>query len=736
MPARYSIFSTTLVPYRPVLWLAQPVYGRYNQLRNLLQNRFETDAQAKHYIDLLAEPQIPQPADQARLEARWFTDAFRSGTPLSALPPDERARVSQLLDVRLAAIRHFADELEQSPSGETRQLATLLRLAVEVPGPECVMVNGDQTVLVLWGFDSDRSRQDRFRISQYLSHQATTVRPVSESVTYTDSSPMPPTADQTQTRWQWWRFWTWRFRWNRFGWHLNPAGPDVPGIGSGNRGCGCLGLLLGLLMLGLLAFLLYWFWPAQWGRIGWTPAPLPVSPHLPDRPGVIPPPDSSQIIADPTDSLHRPIVGNRLNVFLKKQANLSAFVDSLKKRYPANDWRVVSYDTVYNALQFELPAQQRTMWRERLEKMHQVYVVFDEQLFQTSSRPTDPAFQNARESWYFGVIRAYEAWDITRGSPDVTVAVLDGGFDTGHPDLQQLFVRPRNTVENGPSVNAKSPAGGRHGTHVAGTVAGRADNQSGGAGIAPNCRVMPVQVGAETVSSLAVVYGIQYAIQNGAQIISMSLGSSIPPDVVARLKAMSDAERTQWLQQFQKTSRYQDEKALFGKLFGEAARNNIIVVKATGNDGLPADFDPMNTTPYTINVAAAEPPSNGGTRLADFSNYGSLATVTAPGVQIYNAIPGGGYDYLDGTSMATPIVAGGVALIRSVRPDLSPVQIRSLLVDTGIPFVNNVRPVGPMIQLDKALLACQRLPHDACTSTTDSLRRELRKLRDQFAARQ
>lgn len=738
MPARYQIFSTNLLPYRPVLWLAQPVYGRYNQLRNLLQSYFVTDPQATHYLNLLAEPQIPQPADQARIEGRWFTDAFRSGTPLSALPADERTRVSQLLESRLAAIRRLADELEQTSADETRQLATLLRLAIEVPGPECVMVNGDQTVLVLWGFDSDRSRQDRFRISQYLSHQVTTssassvfAPSVSNDATEAPIASTVPILDRDNKRWRWWMFWRWRFGWPRFGQTVDPS----VGPGATGGGCGCLGLLLGLLLLALLVGLLYWFWPASWGRIVWMPGSGPVSPYLPDRPGVVPPIDSSQIITDPTDSLRRPIVGNRLNVFLKKEANMSAFVDKLKQQYPATDWEVVSYDTVYNALQVQFPVDQRDVWRERLQKMTEVYVVFDEQLFSTSARPNDPAFSDARKSWYFGAVHAYQAWDITRGSPDVIVAVLDGGFDTNHPDLQNLFVKPRNTLADEPTVNADSPEGGRHGTHVAATIAGHADNQSGASGIAPNCRIIPIQVGDEMISSLALVYGVQYAIQNGAQIISMSLGSAIPPDVIARLKAMSADQQAEWLSAFQQTPQYQAEKALFAKLFGEAVRNNIVVVKATGNDGLPADFDPINTTPYTINVAAAGTPNaSGATPLADFSNYGPLATVTAPGVRIFNAVAGGSYDYLDGTSMATPIVAGGVALIRSVRPDLSPAQIRSVLIDTGIPFVNNVRPVGPMIQLDKALLACRELPQDACAITADSLRRELSKLRAQLPA--
>ncbi len=734
MPARYQLFSTHLTAYRPVLWLAQPVHSRYGQLRGLLQNRFGTGPDAGHYGQLLAEPQIPPTTDQARVEGRWFTDAFRSGTPLSALPADERARVSQLLEGRLTAIRQFADELEREPAGETRQLATLLRLAIEVPGPEFVLVNGDQIVLVLWGFDSDRSRQDRFRISQYLSHQATTA-PAPVPLNPAEIGAVPPglSTENTKSGRRWWAFWTWRLGASRSaGWGLRRNTILTSGPGSG---FGCWGFLLGLCLLALLGALLYGFWPSRWGHVAWVPGPAPVSPYLPDRPRIIPPLDSTQIITNPTDSLRRPIVGNKLNVFLKKDTNLSAFVDTLKQKYPATDWQVVSYDTVYKALQIQFPMDQRETWRQRLQTMQAVYVVFDEQLFTTRARPSDPDFADIQKSWYFGAIRAYQAWDITRGSSAVTVAVLDGGFDTDHPELANLFVHPRNTVDNQPVVSAGGAVGGRHGTHAAGPVAGQAENGSGSSGIAPNCRVMPVQVGTDAVSSLALVYGIQYAIQNGVQVISLSLGSAVPPALLTRLRTLPDDERDRWLQAFRNSAPYEAENVLFTKLFGEANRNNIVVVKATGNDGLPAGFDPMNANPYTINVAAVGPVAvNGPVALANFSNYGTLATVAAPGVRIYNAVPGGGYDYLDGTSMATPIVAGSVALMRSLRPDLTPVQIRTILVETGLPLTPAERPAGPLIQLDKALLACRNQPGDPCARLTDSLRRELSKVRSPLPA--
>ncbi|ADB42436.1 S8 family serine peptidase [Spirosoma linguale] len=736
MPARYPIFSTYLTAYRPVMWLAQPVHSRYAQLRDLLRNRLGAAS-----ADLLAEPFIPAPADLVRTEARWFSEAFRQGTPLPDLPAAERLRVSQLLDTQLTAARELAHELEQSPQTETQQMGTLLRLAIEVPGPECVLTNGDSIVLVLWGFDSDRSRQERFRVSQYLKHQL----PV--STTPNPANPNPPTVPvnalnnevttntDTAIRRSWWSWFSW---WPRWGWTSAPVGPAGPVGPTGPGGCGCL--LAGLLGLLLLFALLYWFWPTAWpswlpGHPGSPETGRSISPNLPDRgAGQLPPVDTTQIINDPTDSLKRPVVGNRLNVFLKKEADLVKFADKLKKDYPTDEVHVVAFDTIYKAIQVEFPANQREVWRQRLEKMPEVYVVFDEHLFQASAVPNDPALIDHKKGWYFSAIRAFDAWNITRGLPEVIVAVLDDGFDTHHPELTGQLVQPRNVPAGNNEVNTKSVTGGLHGTHVAGTVAGFANNGEGSSGIAPGCRVMSIQVSdVGGIRSLALVFGIQYAIQHGAQIISLSLGSALPPPVVARLKTMPESEQESWARAYQQTRGYQSEQRLWNQLFGEATRNGIVVVKAAGNDGLPAKFDPMNTTPYTINVsAAALPGANGQIRLATFSNYGSATTLTAPGEQIYNAVAGGGYDFLDGTSMATPIVAGGVALIKSIRPDLSPTQIREVLVQTGIPFVNNVHPVGPMIQLDKALMASRQLPRDACATMTDSLRREIQRLKRQL----
>ena len=129
----------------------------------------------------------------------------------------------------------------------------------------------------------------------------------------------------------------------------------------------------------------------------------------------------------------------------------------------------------------------------------------------------------------------------------------------------------------------------------------------------------------------------------------------------------------------------------------------MTLVIAAGNDNVMSGLDPMKRNEQTLIVSAVDK----SIRKADFSNYGfysnlpyCYSTISAPGVDIYNAVPGNSYDALQGTSMASPVVAGAVALLKSVNKDLTPAQIIEILQSTGVE-IND--PIGNMIQLDKAL---------------------------------
>ncbi|GEL78204.1 S8 family peptidase [Tenuibacillus multivorans] len=224
----------------------------------------------------------------------------------------------------------------------------------------------------------------------------------------------------------------------------------------------------------------------------------------------------------------------------------------------------------------------------------------------------------------------------------VKVAILDTGIDRTHDDLD---------VDGGYSVFGDSPYndGNGHGTHVAGTVAAL-DNNTGVLGVAPDASLYAVKVldanGSGSYAGIA--EGIEWAIQNDMDIINMSLGGSQSSSI---LKQFSDL----------------------------AYDSGILVVAAAGNSGnywgwgdtvgYPAKYDSV------IAVAAVDQNNN----RASFSSHGPAVEIAAPGVSVLSTVPGNGYDSFNGTSMASPHVAGVAAQVWEAKPRLSNAQLRSLL---------------------------------------------------------
>jgi len=257
---------------------------------------------------------------------------------------------------------------------------------------------------------------------------------------------------------------------------------------------------------------------------------------------------------------------------------------------------------------------------------------------------------------------AEDAVDVVQGNVDgsgVKVAILDTGIDYTHPDLDDVYAGGYDFVDD----DSDPKDGNGHGTHCAGIVAAE-DNGEGVIGVAPHASIYAVRVldnwGSGYTSDI--IAGIDWAIDNGMDVISMSLGGG-------------------------------DYDQAFDDAVDRAYNAGIVVVAASGNDGkgtisYPAAYD------NAIAVGAIDSDHN----LADFSNYGPEQEVVAPGVDIYSTMPtytvtlnywfmGGysqNYDRMSGTSMATPMVAGVVALILSANPDLTPPEVRDILHTTSV----------------------------------------------------
>ncbi len=257
--------------------------------------------------------------------------------------------------------------------------------------------------------------------------------------------------------------------------------------------------------------------------------------------------------------------------------------------------------------------------------------------------------------WGVDQINAEVVWGGTENAADVVagnyagngvkVAIIDTGIDYTHPDLNDNYFGGYDFVNND---NDPYDDNG-HGTHVAGIVAAE-DNGIGVIGVAPQADLYAVKVlnaqGSGTYSDI--VAGIDWAISNNMDIISMSLGGS------AGDTAMQDALQ-------------------------RAYDSGIVIVAASGND-----YANSISYPARYSTVIAVGATDSSDVRASFSNYGPELEVVAPGVNIYSTYPGNTYQTLSGTSMATPMVTGVVALMLSKNPSLLPADVRQILHDSAL----------------------------------------------------
>ena len=454
---------------------------------------------------------------------------------------------------------------------------------------------------------------------------------------------------------------------------------------------GCFGWLLRILLFLLLLFLLLWLLLDCFGRAYNPHRPTPTPPQyvgiLPPYQGVLPPIDDEIDVIIPGNPA---IVANRLNILLTNEdRTIFEFARAFNEQYP--ELQILYFSEMINRMQISVPPEERVRLKSeipsRFAPEFDVFV-FDESLFETQIF-NDPALADPDKSWHLHAIRAPQAWrDITTGSQDIVIAIVDDGFNLRHPEFRNRIVNPFNTWQHSGNI----PYWGRnHGTHVAGIALATANNRQGIAGIAPNSRFMPVQVGDRQgrMTFTSVLDGILFAIHQGADVVNVSLGKSF------RGLGLSERE-----QQEMKNSAFLYEERVWREVMRIAEARNTTIVIAAGNCSMLAGIDPKDRPELFIVVSAVDREGNGLVK-ADFSNFGPRSTISAPGVDIYSSY-GRGYRTLEGTSMAAPIVTGAVALMKSLNRELTTPEIICILQGTGIEVQNNI---GNMIQLDRALEA-------------------------------
>ena len=263
--------------------------------------------------------------------------------------------------------------------------------------------------------------------------------------------------------------------------------------------------------------------------------------------------------------------------------------------------------------------------------------------------PDDPEY--APRQYCHQRMNSEDAWDVTTGSSSVTVAIVDSGIDGTHVEFSGRTVGGYDFIDNKPLLGTENSDGAGHGTHVAGIVGATGNNSTGVAGINWQCKLMPVRVlnDSGSGSDTGVASGIQYAVDNGAKVINMSLGGP------------------GYSQQIQDA-------------INNANDNGVLVVVSMGND-----YMRYISYPAASQGVIAVGSTDGNDQVSNYSTRGDHISVSAPGSNVYSTYTGltPPYSTLSGTSMASPQVAGLASLIIGLNPGWMPTRVRSVIEATA-----------------------------------------------------
>lgn len=333
---------------------------------------------------------------------------------------------------------------------------------------------------------------------------------------------------------------------------------------------------------------------------------------------------------------------------------------------------------------------------QALSREPSVRIVEPDYLLFKKAVPNDPRFSEQyahRNAGQTGGISGADigsvaAWDTSVGSDSVVVAVIDTGVDYNHPDLTDNILRDNqgNVVGFDYFDNDRDPMDpDGHGTHVAGIIGARGNNGIGVTGVCQRVKIMPLRfLGSNGGATSDAIKCIDFASQRGVRISNNSWGGGgggqLLLDAILRARSAN-------------------------QLFVTAAGNG-------GSDGVGDDNDQVPNFPgnfrlqadNVVNVAATD----ANDQLGSFSNFGlTTVDIGAPGVQILSTTPDNKYELFNGTSMASPMVAGAAALIRANAMGLNYLQLKQVIIDNlqPIPALQGRTVTGGRLDITRALLS-------------------------------
>ena len=338
---------------------------------------------------------------------------------------------------------------------------------------------------------------------------------------------------------------------------------------------------------------------------------------------------AADVFAAPKKAEGRILVGT--------QAGLSD--DEFDKILKPHGGKALGHIRQINLHVVQVPPQAEEAVARALAKNPHVKFAEPDMLVEAEQIPDDPNYASA---WHLPKIQAPTAWDNSQGS-GVIIAILDTGVDASHPDLAGNLVAGWNSV----SANTDTSDVYGHGTKVAGSAAAITNNGVGVVGVAGSARIMPIRItndptGYAYWSNIA--NGLTWAADHGAQVANISYEAT---------SSSSIASAAQYLR----------------------SKGGVTVVAAGNSSTDPGYSD----SPYMISVSATD--SNDAK--ASWSNFGYFVDVAAPGVSIWTTTNGGGYGAVSGTSFASPVTAGVVALMMAANPSLPPTTLEQVLENTA-----------------------------------------------------
>ncbi|HOY31505.1 MAG TPA: S8 family serine peptidase [Bacteroidales bacterium] len=269
--------------------------------------------------------------------------------------------------------------------------------------------------------------------------------------------------------------------------------------------------------------------------------------------------------------------------------------------------------------------------------------------------PNDPLITN---QYHLNKIKAFSAWETVKGDTNIVIGISDWGTDISHPDLSGNIKYNRSDPVDGidndndgytdnylgwdMGENDNNPTGNiAHGTFVAGLSSATTDNNLGIAGTGFNCKFLPVKVSNANDEGTMCYESIVYAVEHGCRIVNCSWGTSFY------------------------AGQYGQDVIDYATINKDA-----LVIAACGNDNNDAPFFPASYN-YVLSVSAT---TSADTK-ASFSSYGIYVDIAAPGNNVWSTVSGGTYSSSGGTSFSSPITAGCAALIKTLYPSLTALQI-------------------------------------------------------------